>query len=430
MVVIDRISEPGLKEIGQLDALRPDEKKLDNGLPVFLIDVGTQEVAQIEFIFEAGSWFQEKTLQAGVTNKMLSEGTSKFTALQIAERFEYYGAFLQSSCEKDVATITLYSLNKHLEAVMPLLESVIKDAIFPEQEFKIFIGKEHQKFIINNEKVSVIARNQFNEAIFGSTYPYGTKVEPHDFNKLQRADLEMFFKNHYAANNCRVIVSGKIQNNVYELINSHFGGSDWSHPHELNQSVHTINTSHNKTQFFTKENALQSAIRIGKVLFNKTHKDYMGMYILSTVLGGYFGSRLMSNIREDKGYTYGIGSGVVSHLNSGYFFIATETGAEVTKKAIKEIYFEIKRMREETVPMEELQLVKNYLLGRFMRSFDGPFALADRLKEIMYYDIDYKYFERFVNAINEITPDQLQDLTNRYFVQDELTEVSVGKKND
>lgn len=152
------------------------------------------------------------------------------------------------------------------------------------------------------------------------------------------------------------------------------------------------------------------------------------MYVLSNILGGYFGSRLMSNIREDKGYTYGIGSGVVSHLNNGYFFIATETGAEVTEKAIDEIYFEIKRMRNEIVPIEELQLVKNYLLGRFMRSFDGPFALADRLKGVLYYDIGYEYYERFVNTIKEITPEQLQDLANSYLAQEELTEVVVGKK--
>lgn len=425
----DRKTEPGLNKIGQLEALRPDEKKLDNGLPVFLINAGTQDVVKIEFIFRSGSWFQEKALQAAATNKLLSEGTSTHTALQIAERFDYYGAFLQSGCGKDIAAITLYSLNKHLEAVLPLLASVIKDAVFPEQEFNIHIGKTRQKFIISNEKVSVVAFKQFNEAIFGNDCPYGRKVELQHFDKLQRADLPEFYKKHYSARNCNLIVSGKIHNDVYEQINTHFGGSDWANPVTLNQSENVINTNDEKTHFINKKNAVQSAIRIGRVLFGKTHKDYMGMYVLSNILGGYFGSRLMSNIREDKGYTYGIGSGVVSHLNSGYFFIATETGAEVTEKAIDEIYFELKRMRDETVPMEELQLVKNYLLGRFMRSFDGPFALADRLKGVLYYDVGYEYYERFVNTIKEITPEQLQDLANSYLAQNELTEVVVGKKH-
>lgn len=425
----DRITEPGLKEIGQLQALCPEERKLDNGLPLFLINAGTQDVIRIEFIFKSGTWFQEKALQATATNKMLSEGTSAHTALQIAEQFDYYGAFLQSACDNDLATITLYTLNKHLEAVMPLLASVIKDAVFPEQEFKIHIGKTRQKFIISNEKVRVIALKQFNEAIFGNDYPYGRKAELAHFDELQRADLPKFFKKHYSARNCNLIVSGKIHDNIYELINTHFGGSDWANPVTLNQSEYTINTSEKKIHFFNKKNAVQSAIRIGRVLFSKTHKDYMGMYVLSNILGGYFGSRLMSNIREDKGYTYGIGSGIVSQLNSGYFFIATETGAEVTEKAIDEIYFEIKRMRDEIVPVDELQLVKNYLLGRFMRSFDGPFALADRLKGVLYYDVGYEYYERFVNTIKEITPGQLQDLANSYLAQEELTEVVVGKKH-
>lgn len=425
----DRITEPGLKEIGQLEALCPEEKKLDNGLPVFLINAGTQDVVQIELMFKSGSWYQEKALQAAATNTMLSEGTSTHTALQIAGQFDYYGAFLQSGCGNDIATVTLYSLNKHLEAVLPLLASVIKDAVFPEQEFKIHIGKTRQKFIISNEKVNVVALKQFNEAIFGNAYPYGRKVELPHFEKLQRADLPEFFNQHYSAKNCRLIVSGKIHDDIFELINTHFGGSDWANSVSLNQSAYPINTSEAHTHFFSKKNAVQSAIQIGRVLFSKTHQDYMGMYVLSTILGGYFGSRLMSNIREDKGYTYGIGSGVVSHQNSGYFFIATETGAEVTGKAIDEIYFELKRMRDETVPVEELQLVKNYLLGRFMRSFDGPFALADRLKGVLYYDVGYEYYERFVNTIKEITPGQLQDLANSYLAQDELTEVVVGKKH-
>jgi predicted Zn-dependent peptidase len=182
------------------------------------------------------------------------------------------------------------------------------------------------------------------------------------------------------------------------------------------QRVHTIE----------KEGAVQSAIRIGRVLFNKTHPDYLGMQVLNAVLGGYFGSRLMANIREDKGYTYGIGSGLVSMFGGGYFVISTEVGVEVTNAALKEIYYEIDKLQHELVGEDELELVRNYLIGVFLRSTDGPFAIGDRLKGIVGYGLGYEYYERYVETIRTITPEQLRDLANKYLKKEDLIELVVG----
>jgi len=146
------------------------------------------------------------------------------------------------------------------------------------------------------------------------------------------------------------------------------------------------------------------------------------------VFGGYFGSRLMANIREDKGYTYGIGSAMVSFRHAGYFTISTEVGAEVTKDAIKEIYFELNKLQTEKISENELSLIRNYMLGTFLRSIDGPFALADRFKGIYFNGLNYDYYERYVETIKSITPKQLQDLANKYLKKDEMIELVVGKK--
>ena len=177
-----------------------------------------------------------------------------------------------------------------------------------------------------------------------------------------------------------------------------------------------------------KKDALQSAIKMGKMLFTKPHEDYLGMLVLNTVFGGYFGSRLMANIREDKGYTYGIGSAVVSFTKAGYFTISTEVGAEVTKDALKEIYFELNKIQTELISDSELALVRNYMLGTFLRSIDGPFALADRFKGIYFHGLGYDYYERYVETIKSITPKQLQDLANKYLKKEEMIELVVGKK--
>ena len=117
-----------------------------------------------------------------------------------------------------------------------------------------------------------------------------------------------------------------------------------------------------------KDDAVQACLRIGRPIFNKTHKDYTTLHLFNLILGGYFGSRLMQNIREDKGYTYGINSIIISHLEGGHFVIVSEVGKDVCKDAINEILKEIKRLREELVPDEELKLVKNYISGEMLRN--------------------------------------------------------------
>jgi predicted Zn-dependent peptidase len=211
-------------------------------------------------------------------------------------------------------------------------------------------------------------------------------------------------------------------------LNDHFGGDDWRGTVNPTIVVPPIQTDPEKEHLVHMDEALQSAIRVGKILFNKTHKDFQPLQILNTVFGGYFGSRLMSNIREDKGYTYGIGSGIVSLQNGGYFFISTEVGVDVCANALHEIYFEMDRLREELITKDELQLVKNYLLGTFLRSVDGPFAMAERFKGILQYNLGYDYFDKYIATIKAVSASELRDLANKYFDKNSMIELVVGKK--
>jgi predicted Zn-dependent peptidase len=183
-----------------------------------------------------------------------------------------------------------------------------------------------------------------------------------------------------------------------------------------------------KSVFLHKEGALQSAIRIGRRIITRSHPDYPGLSVLNTLLGGYFGSRLMSNIREDKGYTYGIGSAVVSLSAAGYFFISTEVGADVTSAALDEIYKEVELLRREAVDQEELAMVRNYMMGSFLKGIDGPFALIDRFKTIHLSGLDYDYFDRYLRTLESIGPEELKDLAVRYFDRNDLCELVVGIK--
>lgn len=425
---LNRKNAPAFQTVEKIEMIKANEQRLNNNIHVYTINAGTQDLIKIEFLFAAGMYQQVMPLQATTVNTMLEEGTSKLNAAQIADKVDYYGAFLEVGVSQDSASVVLYTLNKHLAATLPVVEQVIKDAVFPQPELDTHLRNKKQKFLVNNQKVAVLARKQFTELLFGAKHPYGINVQELDFEIINRQHLLSFYQSHYRSNNCKVIVSGKVNDSVINLLNTHFGGNDWNTLQPIQQKTITTTGSTQKQHLSLKEDALQSAIRIGRLLFNKTHADYHSFQVLNTLLGGYFGSRLMSNIREDKGYTYGIGSGLASLQHSGYFFISTEVGVDVCQKALDEIYFEIKRLREELVPEEELELVKNYMLGTFLRSVDGPFALAERFKGIMEYNLQYDYFDRYLATIKDISASHIRELANQYLTTDSLLELVVGKK--
>jgi len=435
MQVTDRKTPPGFKAVQKIKFIESVENPLNNGMPLYLIDTGTQGLIMIELIFPAGLWYQPSPLLASTANAMLNEGTSKYSSAEIAGKIDYYGAFLEMESGKDFAYVSLYTLNKHLKNTLPLLEEIIKNSIFPEREFEIYLQNKKQKFIVNNEKVGFVAGKKFNEILFGNDHPYGYNVTLNDFDRLKRKDVVGFYDRFYKLDACRIIAAGKIPDDLIYMLNKHFGGCDCSKDiprvgggKGLERRVSLPFGEDRGEVFIPKKDALQSAIRIGKKLFNKKHPDYMGMQILNTVLGGYFGSRLMANIREDKGYTYGIYSVLVSLQNEGCFFISTEAGVVVCNKAIDEIYGELRRLREELIPKEELELVKNYMLGALLRSIDGPFALAHKFKGIMEYGLDYGYYKMLIDTIKEITSVKLNDLANKYLQQEDMHQVVVGKK--
>ncbi len=423
----DRKTAPEIQTIKKLDVIQPQKYLLKNNIPVYAINAGEQDIIKIELIFCAGSYYQPKKIVAQFTNRMLIEGTKTRSANEIADIFDFYGAFIQTDVEKDKAFVTLFCLNKHLSNVLPVFEDIIKNPVFPENEFSICIHNRKQQHIINTQKVNYVSRMKFPGLIFGENHPYGTSTETEDYNLLQRQNLIDFHKKYYSADSCKIIIAGKVNEEYYNLLDTHFGGNDWILNHKIEDNSFITKSAEQKKHFILKEDALQSALRIGIMVVNKTHKDYMGLQILNTVLGGYFGSRLMTNIREDKGYTYGIGSAMISFIHSAYFFIASEVGANVCQKAIDEIYKELKLLRTELISENELNLVRNYMLGNLMRNADGPFALSDRFRGLLEYGLNEDYYASYMETINNITPVELRQLAQNYLHEDSMYELIVGK---
>jgi len=423
--VLNRKPQPVIQPLGSIKFPLPEIVQLSNGIKVYQFNSGNQDVISIEMMFAAGSWFQKKPFTAMATNLMLREGTRNFSAQKLSESLDYFGAHFETTAERDNAYITLYSLNKHLDNTLPLLSEIVKNPVFPEDEYSVLAGKQFQMLEVNRQKVNFLARTHFNSIIFGTNHPYGMYLKPNDINNVNNLDLVDFHKSQYHSGNCTIIVAGLIKPGLINDLETHFGGNDWSG--DSSSPIQYLPAgSDQKNHFHLREGAMQSAIRVGGMMFSRSHPDFAGMKVLNAILGGYFGSRLMNNLREDKGYTYGIGSSVVPLRKSGFFVISGEVGAGVTKEALSEIKFELNRLCDEQVGDSELSLVRSYLTGEMLRAVDGPFAQADLYRELIEDGLEISHFEELIDTVQHINAQQLQDLAIRYLNPEGLFTLVVG----
>lgn len=429
MQTIDRKKAPAAKLVEFIKGIEPQHFKLSNGLPVYMVDAGIQEVIRIELVFKAGNYYQHQKQVAKATNALLASGSSTHNAEEISEHFDFYGAYLATHNSKDNTYVGLYTLNKHLENTLPMLAELITDPVFPEHELDIYRSTRKQHLSVNLQKVKYLARVHFQEQIFGDKHPYGERLQPAHFDALTKEDLVEHHRNHYRVEECIMVVSGKIPSGFDSLLEKYFGSFQSNGRQVSAGTVPPLKSSGERTQFTEKKDALQSALRIGKPVINRLHTDYPALFIVNTILGGYFGSRLMTNIREDKGYTYGIGSALMSLQHSGMFLISSEVGSDVLQAATHEIFKEIRKLREETVGDDELSLVKNYLMGSLMRSLDGPFAVSERLRSALEFGQTMNYYKDYAAIIQGITPERIQALANEYLQEESLFMTVAGRMN-
>ncbi len=399
--------------------------RLKNGIPVYMIEAGTEDIMRIEFTFRAGQVKEFMPLLASTCNLMLSEGSQNFSSEELNRLLDYYGVFLNQSAEKDSAGIVLFFLSKHIEKVLELSREILFRPAFPEPELNALMKKRLSWYLVNREKVQNLAIDQFFESLFGKHHPYGYQVHAQDFENINHALLTDFHLKYYTPGNMAVIISGKMHDKTIGLLNSYFGNIV-SKEINYEDSENLLKGEKVKKVHINKSGTIQSAIRIGSSTINKRHSDYPGLKILDSILGGYFGSRLMKNIREEKGYTYGISSSLTSLDLAGYKVISTEVGRKNCLKAIDEIYREIKLLQSVPVKKEEMAVVRNYMSGEMLRMFDGPFALAESFKSAWEFGLDNGYYYRLAEKIKTIDPDEIIDLARTYYNIDDLYEVTVG----
>ncbi len=398
-----------------------------NSIKLYTMAAGDSPVVRLSVVFHGGSSHQNHPFVASSTINMLSEGTQKYTSGEISEILDFYGIFYDTSIDRDYSIVTINALEKFLPKALELLEELIIRPVFDERELNIYKTKRKGQLKIEREKSAYLARELFSKSLFGENHPYGTIYESSEYDTLTVEHLKEFFAQNYCAQRAFAVCSGCISESSSKAILSVLEKLPMGTPQVQTTHIDLLSTPRAHIE---RERALQSSIRIGLPLFKKGDPLYDQMQVVAMILGGYFGSRLVQNLRETKGYTYGIYAAMVSMERLGYFAIATDVTAEYTEDAIEEIFSEIERLGREPISEQELEVVRSMIIGEVMRILDGPFGVADILIDNIQAGVSRDYLENFLELVRSITPECISELTSKYLPREKMVVVTVGAKGD
>lgn len=419
---MDRSIVPEISDNVSLSTLPVEHVVLDNGVKIDFINGGSQEILKIELIFDAGSKYQSKSLQASIAFDLILEGTKRLSGIEFADSIDLLGGFLSAETTKDFGTVTLFVLNKYLKESIDLVTEMLTSPRIGEDDFKRLLENSKNNFLINQEKTSYVAKQKLNERLFAGSL-YAGVADLSSFDNLKYSDINDFVENHIVGSCFSVLVSGKVRGVDVETISSSLGSLS-----VVNECCKIVcsNPSFESGHYHIKKENEQCSLSIGKIMPSKNHPDTHKISFVNTILGGYFGSRLMQNIREDKGWTYGISSAIFSFEDISSLMI----GADVLKNkeiaTIEEIKKEIIKLQTELVSEKELVLLRNYLKGKLVKGFDGAFEQADRFFTINTFGLDWSFYDDYIETIETITAEEVREVAIKYFSFDELVIVSAG----
>lgn len=426
--MLNRKTAPEITDAVKFHLSLPPNRKISlrNGVDVYMVDMGTVDTLMMNVVFYAGNCYEPINLVAGAANFLLKNGTRSRTAYEINDFFEYYGAYLNRQASHETAEISLHCMKKHFSELLPVVSELIAESVFPEEELAIYVKNMQQKLQVNLRKNDFIAGRLIDTYLFGPTHPYGRYSSLEDYAALRIDVIKDFYNKFYLNGRCVIFVAGPLPADAQQLIEIHFGSlplTGSAKPPMENAII--VPASEKKYRVTNDPDSVQGAIRISRNFPNRHHPDFQKMQVLNNIFGGFFGSRLMANIREDKGYTYGIHSYLINLIQESALMISTEAGKDVTENTIREVYLEMKRLRDEPVPEEELKTSKNFMIGTLLGDLDGPFQVAGRWKSLILNDLTEEYFYHGIETIKNIQPAELHELANKYLNPADFYELAV-----
>ena len=397
---------------------------LDNGMPLLEIEAGSQEIVRVDVVFRKGRIHESKRASSKASFYLLREGSVNFNSTELAEAFDYYGAYVKIFSGMEYSTISLVVMDRYFDKVWPVFLDMLFQPAYSEKEIRKYQRVYSQKLRDQLAKNDVLSYRIFTEELFGKEHPYGYNTQPEDITALTRSDILEYHRNFHGTDTALAVISGRYSSAIRHKIEQ--GLSSVSRTSvDLAPDFKPPQSSPDVLKFPTDHRA-QTSLKIGRRLFERRHPDYSKFQFLNTILGGYFGSRLMKNIREDKGFTYGIYSSVDTYSRDGFFYISADISNNAIDQTIEEIHKEVELLKNHPVPDEEFSMVKNYMLGQILHLIDGPFATGQLIKNTYAKGLDIEYFNRHIEQIRKMKKTDVMETARKYLDKNSFLTVLAG----
>lgn len=419
--MMNRSIQPELHPIGHISFVKPHIFDITPEVKLLWMDKVPNDTVRLDLYFNAGITKAGDSIPS-IVHSLLFSGTANQTSVEIHEKIDALGGFLDTDISFETSVVSIYCLREYLMDIVHIVADAIQNVIFAENEVDDVLRSMKQQYAVNQKRVKYVAQQQFRKAMFASNEAYSSLSKEEDYLEARVSDYKRFWNKHYLRGLTRMTLVGDCHPDEVDALIDLFG--KWAidekpmFPNNFEVSPQRLN--------FPMDDAMQTALRLGRFLMPKNHPDYIEFQVLNTIFGDYFGSRLMSNIREDKGYTYGIGTGIMDLQGCGYFVIVTEVGKEVTEATLKEIKHEMDRLKVELVEDDELQLVKNYMLGQLLKSADGPYAMLDMYNSVDLHHMDLSFYDKAIEQVKNIQPERIRELAVKYLNFEEFLIITAG----
>lgn len=420
------ITPPSIKPVVIDEMALPVEVVMPNGVPIYVLKGYNKGIIRLELLFKGGYAIQDKPLQATFTNRMLREGTADLPADEISRKLDYYGAWIENYSSQKCNHVVLYCLCKHFVPLLTLLEKIVKEPLFPENNLDIVrrSGKAH--FEVNSQKVDVLAQRHFENALWGDNHPLGHVVEAVDYDNITRDDLVNYHKRIYNSQNLAIFISGDVNEAEMSAVKNIFGSCSWGECRDNGEIAVKAPSSKLGRRNVRLGGTVQSAVKIGFMAMDVSNPDFHKFRFLTVLLGGYFGSRLMSNIREENGYTYHISAEVDAYGKRNAFMISSETANEYVDLCIKEIYKELDKLRNEPIDENEVEHVRNYILGEMCRECEGLTAKSEVFVNAWLSGESFASVNEYLEVVKSVTASELSRVAKENLTPANMIEIVVG----
>ena len=417
---------------------RPEEHFLPGGTPLYMIEAPGTGALRLDVVFPAGKQHETHPLQSYYASQMLRYGCQGYTAAEFAERIDYYGAGLRSSVFMNRTCISLVTLKKHFASTVELMRRMLATPAYDEERLRIRCDADKAQLRVNLQKGSFVAMRTLRQSIYGNQHPCGTLVTPDDYDTLTSQHLRDYYDRYLSKGPCRLYLSGDVDDDTLAVLQSQLSTVNGQRSTVNGQqsivncelSIVNCELSIVNCQLLSLPGAVQDSIRIGCPMMDIGHPDYAPMRVLATVLGGYFGSRLMQNVREEKGYTYDIGAHFVTAIPQTLFCIYCEAQAGKAREVIDEVCKEMHRLQTELIPDDELRMVRNYMAGDLCRNYETAFDLIDAYLFEERLALPATHFDQVFDAVQTVSPQRLRQLAQQYLRPEMMHAVVVSNEEN